>query len=227
MTLIIGIRCKDGIVIGSDRKVLRGGEVEYSNKVYEMNNIAYAVEGLTGIADDFNYLLNLEIKKRRGVDTLYELKVIAEDIIWELTARYTERISQPAGVSPIGILMGGLENINSGKASLYYIHGEGYGEATKFICSGHGGPYATTLAKFLLKEELSCEENAKRVAFVIAYVAEDIDTTVGGDPMVAIIKDSDTYVERPIMYLKEEIVKEMVRKAKEVKENLDQRLGFQ
>jgi len=83
------------------------------------------------------------------------------------------------------------------------------------------------LAKFLLKEESFCEENAKKVAFVIAYVAEDIDTTVGGDPMVAIIKDSDTYVERPITYLKEEIVKEMVRKAKEVKENLDQRSGFQ
>jgi 20S proteasome alpha/beta subunit len=29
VTLIIGIRCRDGVVIGSDRKVIRGGEAEY------------------------------------------------------------------------------------------------------------------------------------------------------------------------------------------------------
>jgi len=165
----------------------------------------------------------MEIKRRRGVDTLYELKIVAEDIIGELTMRYAERVKME---TPIGILMGGLENITYGKALLYYIHGVGYGEATKFICSGHGGPYATSLAKYLLKEELSCEENAKRAAFVIAYVAEDIDATVGGDPIVAIIQDSEKPAETPIKFLEENIIKDMVKKAKDTKDELDKLLEF-
>jgi len=59
--------------LGSDRKVLRGGEVEYSNKIFIVNNVALAVEGLTGVRDDFLYLLNAELQRRRGVDTLYEM----------------------------------------------------------------------------------------------------------------------------------------------------------
>lgn len=224
MTLIIGVRSRDGVVIASDRKTMRGGEAEYTNKLYEMNNSVYVIEGLTGIADDFHYLFEIEIKRQRGVDTLYELKIIAEDIIAELTKRYAERVETE---TPIGILMAGLDNITSGKALLYYLHGVGYGEATKFICSGHGGSYATTLAKFLLKEELPAEENAKRAAFIIAYVAEDIDTTVGGDPIVAIIYDSKERKERPIKFLEEDIIKNMITKAKDIKSKLDWILDFE
>jgi len=223
VTLIIGARSKDGVIIATDRKVLRGGEAEYTNKLYEASNAVYAVEGLTGIADDFHYLFELEVRRKRGVDTLYELKLLAEDIIAELTQRYAERIRQE---TPIGILMAGLDNITSGKALLYYIHGVGYGEATKFICSGHGGTYATTLAKFLLKEHFSVEENGKRAAFVVAYIAEDVDTTVGGDPVVAIVRDSEKIKERPIEYLSDEEIQEMVKKAKETKEHLNDKLGF-
>jgi 20S proteasome alpha/beta subunit len=32
MTLIIGVRGKDGVSLGSDRKVLRGGEAEFSKQ---------------------------------------------------------------------------------------------------------------------------------------------------------------------------------------------------
>ena len=75
-TLILGVRCKDGIVIGSDRKIMRGGETEFSNKIFEFDiggKILFAAEGLTGIRDDFFLLLNYEIRRRRGVDTLYEM----------------------------------------------------------------------------------------------------------------------------------------------------------
>ena len=223
MTLIIGIRSKDGVVIGTDRKVIRGGEAEYTNKLYEVDNVVYAIEGLTGVADDFHYLFNLELRRRRGVDTLYEMKLLAEDIIAELTQRYAERTRE---VVPIGVLMAGLDNITSGRALLYYIHGVGYGETTRFRCSGHGGPYATSIAKFLLKEEFTVEENAKRVAFIIAYIAEDVDTTVGGEPMVAMIHDSETKKGKPIKYLGEDVIKKMIEKAKETKCKLNELLQF-
>jgi 20S proteasome alpha/beta subunit len=145
MTLIIGIKCSDGIVIGSDRKVTRGGEVEYSNKIFEVSSVLFAIEGMTGIRDDFLLLLNNEIRQRKGIDTLYEMKVIVEDIIEVLSKRYKDRIKEE---SPVGVLMGGLEELDKGKAKMYYIHGVGYGEETNFLCTGHGGPYATSIAKF-------------------------------------------------------------------------------
>jgi len=215
VTLIIGIRSRDGVVLGSDRKVLRGGEVEYSNKIFIVNNVALAVEGLTGIRDDFLYLLDVELRRRRGVDTLYEMKVVAEDIIAELTERYRDRVREEM---PIGVLMAGREFLVNGKALLYYIHGVGYGEAVDFLCTGHGGRYATSLAKFLLKKDLDAIENARRVAFIISWVAEDVDVTVGGDPDVIIVRDSDTPTAEPIERLDANLVNNMKTKAREIKE---------
>ncbi len=223
MTLIIGVRCSNGIVLGSDQKVLRGGEAEYSNKVFVIDDVAaLAVEGLTGIRDDFLHLLRIELDRRRGVDTLYEMKIIAEDIVATLAERYRERIKEE---SPIGVLMAGRERLLTGKAVMYYIHGVGYGEQVEFLCTGHGGPYATTIAKFLLRKDLDCIENAKRIAFVISWIAEDVDVTVGGDPIVAIIRDWEkpqppSEEERIVEFLDQKIVNEMKSYAKKVKAEL-------
>lgn len=199
MTLLIGVKCRDGIVMGCDQKILRGGEVEYHNKIFEFDlggKVLFAAEGLTGIRDDFFLLLNHEISRRRGVDTLYEVKLIVEDIIADLTRRYGERVKEE---SPIGVLMGGLERITEGEAKLYYIHEVGYGEEVRFRCTGHGGTYAYCLAKFLcdprIASERSVSDIAHLIAFVISWVAEDVDSTVGGTPQVAMLKDGKREVE--------------------------------
>jgi hypothetical protein len=79
MTLIIGAECQDGIVLGSDRKLRRGEEVDYSDKIFEMGNSIIGCAGLTGIRDDFLLIMSSEIARIRP-RSLYELKVIAEDI---------------------------------------------------------------------------------------------------------------------------------------------------
>ena len=219
-TLIIGVRCKDGIVIGSDRKIVRGGETEYSAKIFEFDlggKVLFAAEGLTGIRDDFFLLLGYEIRRRRGVDTLYEVKIIVEDIISELTERYRDRIREPY---PIGVLMGGLEKVSEGNAVLYYIYSQGYGEQVGFRCTGHGADYAYSLAKFLygphLARESTVEEVAKRIAFTIAWVADDVDTTVGGGIDVFMIKDGNANVQK----LSQEIVNREIEHARKMKEDI-------
>lgn len=227
MTLITGVKGEDGVVIGADRKVLRGGEIEYADKIFEFDiggKVLFAAEGLTGIRDDFLLLLKSEISRRKGVDTLYEVKMVVEDIIADLTERYKDRVETN---SPIGVLMSGLEKISEGKAILYYIHSQGYGEQSSFLCSGHGGPYAYSLAKFLcephLVPDLSVNEVARRLAFVIAWVANDVDTTVGGTPQVAIVKDESPKVE----YLPDKIIKEIEEDVKRSKQTLAKLLGLE
>jgi 20S proteasome alpha/beta subunit len=226
MTLIIGARCRDGIVIGSDKKISRGGETEYSNKIFEFDiggKVLFAAEGLTGIRDDFFYLLNYEIRRRRGVDTIYEVKLIVEDIIANLTERYAERVNDPV---PVGVLMAGLENLSEGKATVYYIHGTGYGEQISFRSSGSGGEYAYSLAKFLcghnICSNLSIDEAARRIAFTILWVSEDVDSSVGG-LSIAKMKDKDA---KNIEYLTDEESKEIEKSVNNLKGNLPRTFGF-
>lgn len=218
MTLIIGGRAKDGVVLASDRKVMRGGEAEYSNKIHHLGEVLFAIEGLSGVADDFLLLLRHEVALKKGFGSLYEAKILAEDIIAELTNRYSDRLSSR---STVGVLMAGLENLNSGPAKLYYIHSDGYGETIKLRCSGSGGDYATTLAKFLHSENESVEENAKRAAFVIHWVSEQVDVHVGGEPQVAIIRDED----KNIHWLGSDEIKSQGKAVEQTRPNLWSRLN--
>jgi 20S proteasome alpha/beta subunit len=191
MTLLIGMRARDGIVLGADRKIMRGGEPQFSDKIKTLQDVTYATEGLTGVADDFLHLFEQAALSKKGFSALYEARLLAEDIISELHKRYSERLKEN---QTVGLVMAGLENLSSGPARLYYIYPEGYGEAVTFTCTGSGGPYATTLAKFLHDEGASVEENAKRVAFVISWVSEKVDAYVGGIPQIAMIRDDNQTV---------------------------------
>ncbi|NPA70893.1 MAG: hypothetical protein GXO26_08790 [Crenarchaeota archaeon] len=224
MTLIVGIRARDGIAIGIDRKILREFEVEYAPKYYLYNDaIVLMAVGLMGIVDDFYDLLQSEIVSRRGVSTLHEFKVIAEDILAELTKRYGERVGRTASV-----IVAGLDNIFTGRAKMYYIHEPGFGEHSRFICTGHGGPYALSLAKFLLDPEETVEENARRIAYIISWVGEDVDTTVGGEPDVFMIRDRENPepAEPIIEKLEPDTIRQMMEKAREDKKNLPKILKF-
>jgi len=212
MTLIIGAECQDGIVLGSDRRLRRGEEVEHEDKIFQMNNSIIGCVGLTGIRDDFLLIMSSEIARIRP-RSLYELKVIVEDVVNDLSDRYRGRLGP--GEEQIEAILGGLEYLNSGNAKLYHVIG-GYAESIRFLCIGHGSPYATSISKFLYRRDASVEEMAKMITFTIAWVAEDIDASVGGKPQVLIAKNENPSVET----LEDNIVEEMEIKAKEMKNKL-------
>ena len=116
MTLIIGARCNNGIVLGADRKIIRGGEADYRDKIFELGGSVLAFEGLTGICDDFLLLLRSEMDRTRGFTSIYEMKLVVEDIVGDLSKRYCERLGEEGG---IGTLLGGLSSISAGQAELY------------------------------------------------------------------------------------------------------------
>jgi hypothetical protein len=84
------------------------------------------------------------------------------------------------------------------------------------MCSGHGEQYAHTLAKFLHQPKLSMQENALRAAFVVAFVSDDVDITVGGDPQVAMIRNGSQH----ITYAPNELTRRAAELAKNAKNSL-------
>ena len=218
MTLIIGSRCDDGLILAADRKIMRGGEAHYEDKIFELGGVALAFEGLTGIRDDFLLPPQSEMGTRRFI-SLYEAKLVIEDIVADLSKRYAERLREDAY---LGALLGGLSELTAGSAELYYVHPEGFGESVRYRCSGHGGDYAHCLAKFILTPEISLQDAAYRAAFLISWVSEDIDALVGGNPQVAIIQDGIAGVN----YLSDEVTEHAVQKAGSLKQGLAQTLDL-
>ncbi len=219
MTLIIGARCSDGIILAADRKVIRGGEADYTEKIFQLGGTVLAFEGLTGIRDDFLLLLRSEMDRARGFTNIYEMKLVVEDIVADLFRRYCERLGEEGS---IGALLGGLSGISAGAAEIYYIHPQGYGESVRYRCSGHGADYAHSLGKFLLGPASTAQDNAYRAAFIISWVSEDVDMLVGGEPQVAMIQDGNATVN----YLSEELTQRAIRRAKQLKLRLPNAFGL-
>lgn len=220
MTLVIGAKSIDGVVIATDQLAMRGGEPSYSNKIFEIGGVAFGLAGPTGVSEDFLLLLNDEEKRRKGFSRLYEVKVTVEDIVSELSKRYIERLGESGG---IGAVMGGLSDITRGEAQLYHILPQGYGEITRdLICIGSGDPYATSIVKFLCQTDLPVEENACLAAFVIYWVSEEVSRTVGGDPQVAMIRNDQSEIE----YLDPDRIKTVKSKAEQAKKNLRKTFGL-
>ncbi|GAI47104.1 unnamed protein product, partial [marine sediment metagenome] len=99
----------------------------------------------------------------------------------------------------------------------------GYGQKIKYTCLvGHGCQYARTIAKYLFPQDnkkgttsLECNEIVQRISSCIYWVADGVDSYVGGDPQIVYIldKEPDVKVGR---YNKGKIQK----KVKEFKNNL-------
>lgn len=154
------------------------------------------------------------MERAKGFGSLYEVKIVTEDIVSELYKRYRERIGEQ---SEIDVLMGGLRSLISGEARLYHISGVGYGETESSLCMlGSGRPPAASIAKFIVDPALSIEENARRIAFIIGWIRERVDSNVGGTPQVAMIKDNQAKVD----YLPKAEAEEEAKAGEKARDNL-------
>jgi 20S proteasome alpha/beta subunit len=206
MTLILGVRCNDGVVLASDR-------------IFEVGGTLIAFEGLTDICDDFLRLLRSAMDRIKEFTNIYEVKLVLEDIVGDLSKRYRKRSGSEGS---IGTLLAGLSRISAGNAVLYYVHPRGYAESVNYRCSGYGADSAHSIAKFLFDSKGSCQNNAFLAAFFISWVSEDVDMMEGSEPQVVIMKDN-TGVE----YLSNDLVRQASQRARQLKSRLVNDLGLQ
>lgn len=228
-TLIIGAKGKNGIVLGGDRKVMRGGETDFEDKVRILKvkaaPIIFAAAGLLGVIEDFLEIFEKTLIaniKEGKIISLLSVKIMAEDLVETIERRYGPKFGM---TSIFKFILGGLSELTKGEARLYEIGSPGYGEKIKYYSLiGHGRDYSRTIGKYLFpipssceNSSLSCSEIIPRISACINWISGDIDDYVGGDPQILYILDNKPEVKEG-KYNKAKISKKVEQLKQMIKE---------
>jgi 20S proteasome alpha/beta subunit len=208
MTLIIATRCKNGVILAADRKIVMGDEFRYECKIAPLfpskESPLFATTGLTGIRDDFHRIFLREAGRVRP-HNLYRVRILAEDLLQRFAERYRDRL--PKGYERISGILVGLRELDSGKAMIYHLVG-GYGEETSHEVIGRGREFAAPLCKHFLSVDQTLNRGMEIVVSVISWVSKVADSVGyehGGAPDIVVLKDNNP----KFMFLKKEKIKEV------------------
>lgn len=188
MTLIVGARCSDGIILAADRRRLakyeKGPE---TNKVFKLScNVALAGAGDDAVLNEARGFVERRVEEFQSQSSnmkLFDVVEITCSVVNELVGYYRDKVEEP-----FGYVLAGLENLTDGSAKLYTIFGAGFSEVP-WACLGLGSSYARPLVELLLAQgDLSTNEAARVVPTIFTMVS-NVQTTVGGGVDICIIKD--------------------------------------
>jgi 20S proteasome alpha/beta subunit len=217
MTLIIGARCKDGVIIAGDRRVLRGTERSEEKKIIQaFPNFVVGASGISGLMDKFLYEIKqyIDAPRKEGEELTWRVfSYFLEDLANSLFQKYSSRLEQlqqaEMGAFAFDALYGVKEYTDH--ASLYHMYGNGFSvEVKKFDIVGHGQPHALPFLKTIYHSGISMGEMIKLCVFVLKLIdEEDIDLSVGGRPQIYKIPDIGDAVE-----VSEEEITELLKNAK-------------
>lgn len=189
MTLIIGARCLDGVVLAADRRRLSKHEkVPSTTKLFKLScGGVLAGAGDDSVLCEARVFIDRRIKDlqtERPVSSLIEVVEIAASVVNELVNCYRNAIEES-----FGYVLSGLENLDNGPAKVYTIFGAGFSD-TSSVCLGSGSSYARPLVELLLADgKLRADEAAKTLPTIFTLVS-NVQTTVGDGIDICIIKDN-------------------------------------
>ena len=158
-TSLVGIVCKDGVVMGADRRATAGSIVMMKNaeKVIKIND--YLLTSGTGISSD----IDMQQKVIAAELRLKELKTKSRPTVKEaanlLAIMQYRNIRTPSMIpSMVGLLVAGLDQ--DGKAELYSIDPSGgVNEVKDYDANFSSGmPYILGLLERQFKKDLSVKE---------------------------------------------------------------------
>ena len=184
----MGARCKDGVVLISDSKVIRGTGYTHEEKIFlPFNEVVVGAAGLTGLFDKF--LKQILIRTANRQVNFYDFVNTVEDVIREIVARYRERV----GASEKGLLEALIAIQTQPKSELYHVLENGYAEIVQgSLAIGHGEPYGSIFLKQLWNKDMTMLETAKLGALIIKTIDDfGLDITVGGKPQIRFIPDKE------------------------------------
>jgi len=199
------LRCKDGVVIGSDsqQEFGRGVAVKRLNtgKIYRVGE-RFAIAGAGTLAhiekaiDSLRLALEATKKQKGDVDlsedeciSAMEKAITATHKVYNIErSAFLEDPGEKSFFQPI-LICGCLENINGkSNACLFIIHHEGIVERIEdYATAGSGAAYAELLLKNYYTPNISIKEAIPVVIHAVNEVKE-IDPNCGGLTRVTVVK---------------------------------------
>ncbi len=190
-TSLVGLVCKDGVVMAGDRKATAGGQIvmnKNAKKVVQINN--YLVISGTGVSSDIDYVIKLiraELKLKEMRDKKRPSVKEASNLIALILYK---NIRQPSMIQFVaGLMVGGVNQ--DGSCELYSVEPAGSTMKVEDFDANFssGMPYILGLLENRYKEDLSIKEAIELAADSIKSATER-DTASGyGIDVYAITKE--------------------------------------
>lgn len=191
MTLIIGARCQDGIVLAADRRrMARYEKGPDTNKLFKLDcGVLLAGAGDDAVLNEARIFIKRKAKELQSEAPqreLFDIVEITKSVVNELVDCYRDKVEES-----FGYVLAGLENVSNGMARVYTIFGAGFSDVP-WACIGSGSSYARPLVELLLAQgNLSTKEAAKTIPALFTLVS-NVQATVGGGVDIGIIKDEQS-----------------------------------
>jgi proteasome beta subunit len=195
-TSLVGIVCKDGVIMAGDRKTTAGGQIVMNKntlKVVKIND--YLVISGTGVSSDIELarkLIKAELKLKELRDKKRPTISEAANLIAMMNYK---NIRQPAMIPFMaGLMVGGVNK--DGTSELYSV--EPAGSTTKvedFDANFSSGmPYILGMLETNYKKDITLEEGIKLAADAIKSAIERDPASGCGIDIATITKDGIKYV---------------------------------
>ncbi len=188
MTLIVGARCQDAIILAADRRRMARYEKGPSTvKLFRLScGVAIAGAGDDAVLNEGRVFIDRRIKElqiQTSVNTLFDIVEAAANVVNELVSVYKGSVEEP-----FGYVVCGLENLNSGSARLYTIFGAGISDVP-WVCLGSGSSYARTSVDLVLASGTLQTSEAMKIIPTIFTMVSNVQTTVGDGIDICITLD--------------------------------------
>ncbi len=190
-TSLVGIVCKDGVVMAGDRRATAGGQVvmnKNADKIIPINE--YLITSGTGVSSDIDMLQKLAKAQLKIKELRDKKRPTVKEAANLIAAMNYKNIRQPTMIQFIaGLMVGGLNE--DGATELYSIEPAGSVMKVKDFDANFssGMPYILGLLEKSYKKDLSIEEGVV-LAIEAIKASSERDTASGcGVDVFTITKD--------------------------------------
>jgi len=183
-TTILGIVCKDGVVIATERRATMGTLIAHkaTKKLYQIDNhLALATAGLVGDLQVLSRYLSAETK-------LYSLKRDAEMSVHS-AATLLSNILNSRKFYPyyVQLILGGWDSTGG---HVYSLDAAGGSIPDKYTAGGSGSPYAFGVLEDQFRDDMTVNDGIE-LALRAVTAAMNRDSASGNGADVAVITEKE------------------------------------
>ena len=194
-TTTVGIVCKDGIVLGADRRASAGYMVadKKAQKVIKINDdMALTIAGLVSDAQLLSKIIRAQLKLlevRKGKKSTVKQ---AANLLAGLVYNNVRRMSMVMSI--VGFLLAGKDDKGY---HLFNIGIDGsLSEMEDYVCDGSGMMFATGVLEANYKKNMSLDEGVKLAVQALSTAMQRDIATGNGIDIMTITKDGTEFVLR-------------------------------